>query len=162
MAEARRLGPVAAVALAMLLALAGARWLEDAPRLAVSPLVIESAGGQHRFEVELADTDETRARGLMFRTHLPEGRGMLFDYGEPRIGVAFWMKDTPIPLDIIFIAPDATILRIAARTQPYSEEPIPAGGITRAVLEVRGGVASRLGIEPGDRVLHPIFGNASP
>lgn len=160
MAEGRTRLMALLVATAMALALFAAAALRDAPRLPVSTLVVEGARGAHAFTVELADTQATRDRGLQGRERLADNRGLLIDYGEPRVGVVFWMKDTPLALDIIFIAPDATILRIEERAAPGSEVPIPAGGVIRAVLEVRGGLARRLGIAPGDRVRHAIFGRA--
>ena len=100
--------------------------------------------------------DASAAAGLDARA------GLLIDYGEPRLGVALWMKDTPLPLDIIFIAPDATVLRIEHGAEPLSEALIPAGGAVRAVLEINGGVAAGLGMAPGDLVRHPVFGNGVP
>ena len=117
---------------------------------------IVTKSGVHVFAVELAENDEERARGLMFRTELPEGRGMLFDFQREQ-DVSFWMKNTPLPLDIIFIRGDGTIRRIAANTVPYSLDSIPSGGPIRAVLEVIGGTAKKFGIAPGDKVAGPIF-----
>lgn len=117
---------------------------------------IVSKTGVHVFTVELAVNDEERARGLMFRTELPEGRGMLFDFYNEQER-SFWMKNTPISLDIIFIRGDGTIRRIAADTVPFSEDQIPSGGPARAVLEVAAGTAKKLGIQPGDKVAAPIF-----
>jgi len=118
---------------------------------------VVSRTGVHVFTVELARNDEQRARGLMFRKALPEGRGMLFDFQREEPEVTFWMKNTYISLDIMFIAADGTIRRIAAHTTPLSEAQIPSGGPTRAVLEVIAGTAEKLGIEPGDKVAAPIF-----
>jgi hypothetical protein len=101
-------------------------------------------------------TDEERARGLMFRKELPEGRGMLFDF-HPEQSVSMWMKNTLIPLDMIFIKADGRILRIAENTQVESEKIISSGGPVRGVLEVIAGTAKKLGIKPGDRVAHPLF-----
>lgn len=125
----------------------------------LQPLEIASKNGVHTFAIELALTDEEQARGLMFRRELPEGQGMLFDFGDEGVR-EFWMKNTYIPLDMIFIRGDGRILRIAENTVPLSETLIPSGGPVRAVLEVIAGTAKRLGIAPGDRVGHPIF-NAS-
>ncbi len=117
---------------------------------------IVNKGGTHSFTVELAASDEERARGLMFRKELPEGRGMLFDFKDEQ-EVAFWMRNTYIPLDMIFIRADGTIRRIAANTEPLSERTVPSGGPVRFVLEVIGGTAKKLGIEPGDKVAGPIL-----
>jgi hypothetical protein len=92
----------------------------------------------------------------MFRKSLAEDAGMLFDYDPPQ-EVSFWMKNTLIPLDIIFIGTDGRIIKIAARTTPLSLDPIPSGGTVRGVFEIRGGGAAKLGIEVGDRVRHSIF-----
>jgi uncharacterized protein len=117
---------------------------------------IVTKGGVHRFAVELAASEEERARGLMHRKELPEGRGMVFDFQQEQ-DVAFWMKNTYIPLDMIFIRGDGTIRRIAANTEPLSERTVPSGGPVRYVLEVIGGTARKLGIEPGDKAAGPIF-----
>ena len=119
-------------------------------------LTIAGRTGVHDFTVELAVTPEDTARGLMFRRELPEGRGMLFDFQRER-KTAFWMKNTYISLDMIFIRGDGRILRIAENTQPLSERLVPSGGRVRAVLEVIAGTAKKLGLAPGDRVAHPIF-----
>ena len=119
-------------------------------------LEIATKTGVHAFTVEIADNDADRAKGLMFRKELPEGRGMLFDFHREQ-EVSFWMENTYIPLDMIFIRGDGRILRIAENTEPLSTRIIPSGGPVRAVLEVIGGTARKLGIAPGDRVGHPIF-----
>jgi uncharacterized membrane protein (UPF0127 family) len=109
-----------------------------------------------RFTVEIADTEETRNRGMMFRKSLAPNRGMLFDFKTPR-QAAFWMKNTLIPLDIIFITANGRILTIARNAVPHSEVPIPSNGVILGVLELAGGRAAQLGIYPGDRVKHRIF-----
>jgi uncharacterized membrane protein (UPF0127 family) len=119
-------------------------------------LEIASATGVHPFAVEIADTDADRAKGLMYRKELPEGHGMLFDFKREQ-DVSFWMQNTYIPLDMIFIRGDGRILRIAENAEPLSTRLIPSGGPVLAVLEVIGGTAKKLGIAPGDRVAHPIF-----
>jgi uncharacterized membrane protein (UPF0127 family) len=119
-------------------------------------LEIASKTGVHAFTVELADNDTEREKGLMYRKELPEGRGMLFDFHQ-EAPVGFWMQNTYISLDMIFIRGDGSILRIAENTEPLSTRIIPSGGPVRAVLEVIGGTASKMGIAPGDRVASPIF-----
>ena len=124
----------------------------------VQTLEIVSKTGVHTFTVELAETDAEREKGLMFRKELPEGRGMLFDF-HAEAPVGFWMQNTYIPLDMIFIRGDGRILRIAENTEPLSTKIVPSGGPVRAVLEVIGGTARKMGIAPGDRVASPIFKN---
>ena len=121
-----------------------------------SPLYIITESGKHEFEVEMALTDRQQTQGLMFRRSLPRNAGMLFDYRMAR-SINMWMKNTYIPLDIIFIGNDGKIVNIAQRTIPHSEAMITSRGKARAVLEVNGGTVSRLGIIPGDKVEHPIF-----
>ena len=106
----------------------------------LQPLEIASKSGVHVFAVELASTPQEQATGLMFRRELPEGRGMLFDFHRDQ-PTSFWMKNTYIPLDMIFIRGDGRILRIAENTVPLSETLIPSGGPVRAVLEVIAGTA---------------------
>jgi hypothetical protein len=103
------------------------------------------------FEVEVASTREQRARGLMFRRELPESGGMLFDFGRER-EIRMWMKNTLIPLDMIFIKSDGHVLRIEQNTEPESLRLISSGGPARTVLEVKAGTATSLGISVGDRV----------
>ena len=119
-------------------------------------LEIASKSGVHVFSVEIADNDAERAKGLMYRKDLPEGQGMLFDFHREQ-EVSFWMQNTYIPLDMVFIRADGRILRIAENTEPLSTKLIPSGGPVRAVLEVIGGTTRKLGIAPGDRVASPIF-----
>ena len=119
-------------------------------------LEITSKTGVHVFSVEIADTEAAREKGLMFRKKLPAGQGMLFDFHSEQ-DVSFWMQNTYIPLDMIFIRGDGRILRIAENTQPLSTRIIPSNGPVRAVLEVIAGTARKLGIAPGDRVGYPIF-----
>ena len=117
---------------------------------------IATKSGVHAFSVELAATEAEREKGLMYRKSLPEGQGMLFDFHRDQ-EVGFWMKNTYIPLDMIFIRGDGRILRIAENTEPLSEKIVPSNGPVRAVLEVIGGTARKLGIVPGDRVAGSIF-----
>jgi uncharacterized protein len=124
---------------------------------ALQTLEIASKTGVHSFAVEMAVTEAEREKGLMFRKELPPGQGMLFDFQRDQ-EVGFWMQNTYIPLDMIFIRGDGRILRIAENTQPLSTRVIPSNGPVRAVLEVIGGTAEKLGIAPGDRVAFPMFG----
>lgn len=119
--------------------------------LAVIPLTVTSGDERIAFSVEVADTPEAQARGLMFRTDLGDNEGMIFPYDGTR-AQSFWMKNTPLPLDIIYIGPDRRISNIAAETEPYSLEPVYSVGPVLGVLELRGGRAAELGIEPGDLV----------
>lgn len=119
--------------------------------LAVIPLTVTSDDERIAFSVEVADTPEAQARGLMFRTELGDNEGMIFPYDGTR-AQSFWMKNTPLPLDIIYIGPDRRISNIAAETEPYSLDPVYSVGPVLGVLELRGGRAAELGIEPGDLV----------
>jgi uncharacterized membrane protein (UPF0127 family) len=126
---------------------------------ALSPLAIHTASGTHRFNVELADTAEKRTVGLMHRPAMPADSGMLFDF-KTDAPVTMWMRNTRIPLDMLFITHDGRIANIAERTVPFSEATIPSKGPVRAVLELNGGTSARLKIRPGDRVDHPMFTKA--
>jgi uncharacterized membrane protein (UPF0127 family) len=141
----------------LVLALAAAAALAQA----TSRLVIEGERGRHTFAVEVAATDETRQVGLMFRKTLAADAGMLFDYQTPQ-PVAMWMKNTLIPLDMLFIGADHRISGIAERTVPHSLATIDSGGPVRAVLELNAGTAARLGIKVGDLVRHAAFKNLAP
>jgi uncharacterized protein len=114
------------------------------------PLTIRSANGEHHFTVQIAATPEQQEHGLMFVRSLAGDQGMIFPYDPPQ-NVAFWMKNTLIPLDMVFIRADGTIARIAT-AKPLDETPVPAGEPVAAVLEIRGGRAAELGIREGDRV----------
>ena len=122
--------------------------------LAEVPLTIRSQNGAHTFTVEVAATLDQQERGLMFRRSLDPDRGMIFPYDPPQ-AVAFWMKNTLIPLDMVFIRADGSIARIAAKTTPLSLEGVPSGEPIAAVLELRGGRAAELGIRAGDRADWP-------
>jgi uncharacterized membrane protein (UPF0127 family) len=119
--------------------------------LAVVPLTVTSQGKVHRFRVELAQTADQQAKGLMFRTKLGPDEGMLFPMNPPR-PASFWMRNTVIPLDLLFIAPDGKILNIAANANPYDETKLQSLGPVKAVLELPGGRAAELGIASGDKV----------
>jgi len=135
---------------------APAAWAET---FAKDQLAIETAAGAQHFAVELAVTSEQRAQGLMYRQRLPADAGMLFLY--PATGpVAMWMKNTLIPLDMLFIGEDGRVMHIEERAVPGSTATISSMGPARAVLELNGGTAARLKIQVGDRVLYRTFGTA--
>jgi uncharacterized membrane protein (UPF0127 family) len=119
--------------------------------LKVIDLTVSAKGERHHFRVELAASRLEQAKGLMFRTRLGPEEGMLFPMDPPR-EARFWMRNTVIPLDIIFIGTDRRILNIAANAVPYDETQLPSDGLAGAVLELAGGRAAELGIEPGDKV----------
>ncbi|MDB5627389.1 MAG: hypothetical protein JWR73_3191 [Tardiphaga sp.] len=120
------------------------------------PLEIVTKSGVQVFAVEMARTEEQKTTGLMYRKELADGRGMLFDF-SPEQQISMWMKNTFIPLDMIFIRADGRILRIAENTVPQSLSIISSGGPAKGVLEVIGGTARKYGIAVGDRVAHPLF-----
>jgi uncharacterized membrane protein (UPF0127 family) len=122
----------------------------------VQPLEIVTKTGVHVFAVEMATTEEEKTTGLMYRKELADGKGMLFDF-SPEQEISMWMKNTYIPLDMIFIRSDGRILRIAENTEPLSTKVIPSRGLAKGVLEVIAGTAQKYGIAPGDRVAHPLF-----
>ena len=118
------------------------------------PLTIVSAGKTHRFTVEVARTEQEQATGLMNRSSLAPDRGMVFPFTPPR-DASFWMKNTLIPLDMIFVRADGSIANVEANTVPLSLEPVYSAGPVRAVLEIAGGRAGELGIKAGDKVDWP-------
>ena len=121
-----------------------------------SELTIITADGRHRFWVEIAQSIVQRRQGLMERQEMPADRGMLLDFGSPQL-INMWMKNTYIPLDMVFLDETGSVTAIAANTTPLSTTVIPSLGPARAVLELNGGIVSRLGIKVGDKVLHHIF-----
>jgi uncharacterized membrane protein (UPF0127 family) len=141
---------VAALALLPALALAAPKPKASARHLEAVTVLTQS--GRETFEVETATTREQIERGLMFRTHLSERHGMLFDFG-PEQEVRMWMKNTLIPLDMVFIAADGRVHRIEHNAVPRSLRLIPSDGPVRYVLELKGGDARRYGINPGDRIV---------
>jgi uncharacterized protein len=125
-----------------------------------APLTIESAGGSHKFSIQVATTPAQMEQGLMFRRSLAPDGGMIFDFRTPSMAT-MWMKNTLIPLDMLFVDAQGRIVNIHERAVPGSLDTIAAAAPVRAVVELNGGTAARLGIRPGDRVVFPIFGNAS-
>jgi uncharacterized membrane protein (UPF0127 family) len=128
-------------------------------QMARETLVIESGEARHTFDIEVARTPQEKAHGLMYRTTLPAGTGMLFPY-EGAAEIQMWMRNTYIPLDMVFIRADGSIHRIEAHTEPMSEEIISSHGDVTGVLEIGAGEAARLGLKPGDVVHHAHFGTA--
>jgi len=122
-------------------------------------LAIVTASGMHKFTVEVATAPAQQEQGLMFRQHLAPNAGMIFDFGTPQT-TSFWMKNTWIPLDMLFVDATGRIINIHERAVPRSLTPIASEAPARAVIELNGGTATRLDIRPGDRVIFPIFGNA--
>jgi uncharacterized membrane protein (UPF0127 family) len=147
-----------AIAALVLTLVAGATWAQP-QTFERGQLAIETAGGARQFAVELAVTSEQRAQGLMYRQRMPADAGMLFLYPAVR-PVSMWMKNTLIPLDMLFIGDDGRILHIAERTIPGSTATVSSMQPARAVLELNGGTAARLKIQVGDRVLYRTFGTA--
>ena len=141
---------------ACVLAALFAAMLAPARAATVEQLEIATKGGVRVFQVEMAVTPEEHETGLMYRRELPEGKGMLFDLGDERPAV-FWMKNTYVSLDMIFIRADGSIARIAENTTPLSEARVSSGSPVRGVLEVVAGTSKRLGIAPGDKVAHRLF-----
>jgi len=123
--------------------------------------LITGDGQEQQIEVEVAAELREKQVGLMFRAHLAEGKGMLFPYGVPQ-EVSMWMRNTYIPLDIVFIRADGVVHRIEKRAEPMSERIIASEGPVTGVLELAGGAADRLGLKVGDRVRHPHFSASAP
>ena len=156
---APRFAPKAAAALAATLLILGAGLGAVSRALAAEPepLQIVTSAGPQDFQVEVMRTDADRQRGLMFRRFLPKDRGMLFDF-EAEQPVMMWMRNTFIPLDMIFIGADGHIVSIAENTEPLSEQTIPSDGLVKGVLEVTAGTAARTAMKAGDVVRHKMFG----
>jgi uncharacterized membrane protein (UPF0127 family) len=147
---------VAMLAFALLLVAAGPLRANCDP----GQVRIKGDFGEARFSVEVADTDAARAKGLMHRETLPMSAGMLFVYDRPQ-PLSFWMRNTPLPLDILFFGPDGTLRQLHSMAQPFDETPIFGGmGLTH-VLEINGGLAGRLGIAAGAVLQHPTFSQIS-
>ena len=120
--------------------------------------MLKTETGDHSFDIEVATTDQDRALGLMFRRSLPENAGMLFLYDPPQ-PAAMWMKNTLIPLDIVFISPDGRVHRIESGAEPFSTSLIPSEGTISAVLELNAGQADKIGLKRGDKVVSPELAN---
>lgn len=125
-----------------------------------APLVIVRDGKEiARFGIEVADDNNERSRGLMFRTDFPDDRAMLFVFDQTR-EVAFWMQNTPRPLDMLFVRENGELASIARNTTPFSTDPVSSGEPVRYVLEINAGLADSLGLATGDRFVHPIISPA--
>lgn len=120
-------------------------------------LEIVTSSGTHEFSVEVMHSGPQRERGLMFRRFLPQDRGMLFDFERER-PLMMWMKNTFLPLDMIFIGRSGNVVGLAENTEPFSQRIIPSGAPASGVLEVNAGTAARIGLKIGDTVRHPMFG----
>jgi uncharacterized membrane protein (UPF0127 family) len=140
--------------LAALLAALFFVWPAAAQEPVREELIVATKAGEQRFQVEIADDARERARGLMFRREMAKDHGMLFDFGSEQ-PASFWMENTYLPLDMIFIKADATVESIAERTTPLSRRSVPSKGPVRYVLEINGGLSDELGIRPGDKVSGP-------
>ncbi len=121
-----------------------------------SVVEVHTARGVCRFTVEIAADDASREKGLMFRKTMAKDHGMLFEFQEAQVQT-FWMHNTYIPLDIIYIGSDGRIISIAADAAPFDDTPLPSNGPAKAVLEIDGGLSAKLGIKPGDLVRHPFL-----
>jgi uncharacterized protein len=151
----RAIGVRLAAAFAFVLVLA-ASTVAIAQGVGADSLEIVTSTGPHAFQIEVASNDATRERGLMDRRYMAADHGMLFEF-DHEAPVAFWMKNTYIPLDMIFIAPSGVVTHIVANAEPLSERVIPSGGPCIAVLELNGGTAASIGLKVGDKVHHPFF-----
>jgi hypothetical protein len=150
---------VLGVALGACAPLQGPAGAQGRPDFARSSLIVESKSGRHVFKVEVATTPEQLAYGLMFQRTLPLDQGMLLVYDPPQ-PASIWMKNTYLPLDIVFIGPDGRIESVFYGARPHSLEAMPSKGPVGAVLELNAGVVRILGIRTGDLVRHRIFGTA--
>jgi uncharacterized protein len=146
------------------LAVAAVLWAQPAHAQGIAriePLSIVTENTATLFAAEIADTDELRSRGLMFRHVLPPDRAMLFDFGTPR-PAAMWMKNTYIALDMLFVRADGTIAAIAENTEPFSTQTISVDEPVKGVVELAAGTVKRLGIKRDDKVYHQLFKTAEP
>jgi hypothetical protein len=150
---------LAALVLMFWASLAAGAAAETSSLAKLEPVTVATEMGATMFTAEIADTAELRARGLMFRHKLPPDRAMLFDFGEPR-AVSMWMKNTYIPLDMLFIRKDGTIAAIAENTMPLSQDIIGVQEPVLGVLELAAGTARRIGLKRDDKVYHRIFSMA--
>ena len=146
--------------LALLLAASATIAVAQLAQFPTAPLTIVTASGPHKFTIELATSPAQMEQGLMFRRSMAPDAGMLFDYKAPSMAM-MWMKNTLIPLDMLFVDAQGRIVNIHQRAVPGSLDTIAAAAPVRAVIELNGGTVARLDIRPGDRVIFPIFGGGS-
>jgi uncharacterized protein len=146
----------AARLLVVLALLAAGLMMQSAHAMRLETLKLMTARGTHVIDIEVTETPAEKAQGLMFRTRLADTAGMLFFYDTPQ-EITMWMRNTYIPLDMVFIRADGIVHRIEARTEPLSENIISSRGDVTACLELAGGAAERLGLKPGDRIEHRFF-----
>jgi uncharacterized protein len=159
MAIDRRFFLAGALALSVLSGACARSAPTDAQGQPLEPLTVVTSTGEHKFLVEIADSEEERARGLMFRPPLEADRGMLFEWpGEAPRERGFWMHNTPSSLDIIYVATDGRIVSIAHQVTPNSDAIVPSNGVAAGVLELRAGRAQEIGARAGDQIKHPYFG----
>lgn len=142
--------------IAAMVAMMGALNAQTEIKMRRDTLILYTAGGAHRIDIEVAESDREQQHGLMFRQSLGDNEGMLFPYPNPR-EITMWMRNTYISLDMIFIRGDGIVHRIATDTEPFSENIIPSQGEATAVLEMKAGSARRLGLKAGDRVEYKHF-----
>ena len=128
-----------------------------APQAGTEPLDIVTGTGPHHFDVEVMRTEAEREKGLMFRRFMPADRGMLFDF-KAEAPIMMWMKNTYLPLDMVFISHSGTVTGVAENAEPMSERIIPSGGPVYAVLEVNAGTVAKIGLKPGDHIRNELFG----
>ena len=126
------------------------------PARALDGLEVTTSSGFHHFEVEIAADEPSREKGLMFRKFMPADRGMLFEF-DADMPLTFWMKDTVLSLDLIFVDSHGVVENVAANAEPMSESIIASAAPARAVLELNAGTAASIGLKPGDHVTHPFF-----
>lgn len=131
-------------------------WVAHAEAFEKQPLIFITSSGKHTITVEVADDDQERSTGLMFRRSLADDEGMIFLYKKEE-PVTMWMKNTYIPLDMMFVRKNGVIHRIEKETEPFSEKTISSGGSVLAVVEMKAGSADRLGLKPGDKIEYPAF-----
>ncbi|MGB5212816.1 MAG: DUF192 domain-containing protein [Anderseniella sp.] len=129
---------------------------EEVVRLPVEQVIVTSDRGDIAFATEIATSDETRSRGLMFRRSMGEREAMLFHWPSPRV-VSMWMRNTYLSLDMLFVTADGTVVHVQADTVPESLQVLSAGREVSAVMEVVAGTAAKLGIRPGSRLKHRFF-----